>query len=45
MPRGALFLIIILLLIVGGLVLLSRSADEVPVKSVEVDVSRDSAAN
>lgn len=45
MPRGALFLIIALLLIVGGLVLLSRSAEEVPVKPVEVDVSRDSAAN
>ena len=45
MPRGTLFLIILLLLIVGGLVLLSRTASEVPLKPVEVDVRRDSPAN
>ena len=44
MPRGALFLIVLVLVLVGGLVLLTNSADEVPVKPVEVDVARDSAA-
>lgn len=45
MARGPLLLIALLLLLVGGIVLLSRSADEVPVQTMEVDVSRDSAAN
>lgn len=44
MPRATLFLIILLLFLVGGAVLLSNSAREVPVKPVEVDVSRDTAA-
>jgi len=44
MSRTVLFLIIVLVLLVGGVVLLSRSASEVPVKPVEVDVSRDTPA-
>ena len=45
MPRGMLFLIILVLLLGGGAVLLSRSAHEVPTKPVEVDVSRDANAH
>ena len=32
MPRGLIFLVIVILLLVGGIFLLSRSADEVPVQ-------------
>ena len=45
MPRGLIFLIVIILLLVGGMFLLSRSADEVPVKTIEADVSSNAAAN
>jgi hypothetical protein len=45
MPRGLIFLIVILLLLVGGLFLLSRSAEEVPVQTIEADVSSNVAAN
>ena len=44
MPRATVFLIVLLLLLAGGAVLLSTSAREVPLKAVEVDVSRDPAA-
>jgi len=45
MPRGLIFLLILILLLVGGLFLLSRSADEVPVKTIETDVTSNAAAN
>ena len=45
MTRGTLFLIVLVLLLVGGAVFLSSSAHEVPTKPIEVDVSRDSASN
>jgi hypothetical protein len=37
--RGPLILILILLALIAGLIALSRSATEVPVKAVEVDVA------
>jgi hypothetical protein len=39
MPRGLIFLILILLIIVGGIFFLSRSAEEVPVKTIEANVT------
>jgi hypothetical protein len=45
MPRGLIFLIVVLLLLVGGLFLLSRSAEEVPVQTIEADVSSNATAN
>ncbi|HTK59365.1 MAG TPA: hypothetical protein VL336_10340 [Sphingomicrobium sp.] len=45
MPRGLIFLVVAILLIVGGTFLLSRSADEVPVKNIETDVTSNAAAN
>ena len=45
MPRGPLILIVILLLVIGGVVLLSRSVDEQPVQTIETDVVRSDAAN
>lgn len=45
MPRGLIFLIVVVLLIVGGIFLLSRSAEEVPVRTMEADVSSNAAAN
>ena len=45
MPRGLIFLVVAILLIVGGIFLLSKSADEVPVKSIETDVTSNAAAN
>jgi len=38
MPRVTLFLIVLILILVGGAVLLSKSAHEVPAKPIEVDV-------
>lgn len=43
MPRGLVFLILLLLVIVGGLFFLSRSADEVPVQTIESDVTANAA--
>jgi len=45
MPRGLIFLVVAILLIVGGIFLLSKSADEVPVKTIETDVTSNAAAN
>jgi hypothetical protein len=45
MPRGLILLIVVSLLLVGGLYLLSRSADEVPVQTIEADVASNAAAN
>ena len=43
--RGLIFLFVLLLLLIGGMVLLSRSASEQPVKTIEVDVTGNAAAN
>ena len=40
MSRGALFLIILVLLLVGGFYFLSSSAHEVPLTKIEVDFRR-----
>jgi len=45
MPRGLIFLIVLILLLIGGIFLLSRSADEVPVQTIEADVSSNAATN
>lgn len=45
MPRGPLILIVILLLVIGGVVLLSRSVGEQPVQTIEMDVVRSDATN
>lgn len=45
MPRGVIFLIVVILLLFGGLFLLSRSAEEVPVQTLESDVTANAAAN
>lgn len=45
MPRGLIFLVIVILLLVGGLFLLSRSAEEVPLQTIEADVTANAAAN
>ena len=45
MPRGLIFLIVIILLLVGGLFLLSRNAGEVPVQTIEANGASNAAAN
>jgi hypothetical protein len=45
MPRGLLFLILIVLLLIGGIYFLSQSASEVPVQTIETDVTANAAAN
>ena len=45
MPRGLFILIVILIILVGGMFLLSRSAEEVPVQTIEADVAGNAAAN
>jgi hypothetical protein len=45
MPRGLIFLILVIILLVGGIFLLSRSAEEVPVETIEADVTANAAAN
>ena len=45
MPRGLIFLLVVILLLVGGLFLLSRSAEEVPLQTIEADVTANAAAN
>jgi hypothetical protein len=45
MPRGLIFLIVVILLLVGGLFLLSRSVEEVPMQTIEADVAGNAAAN
>ena len=44
MPRSALFLIILLLLLVGGAWFLSSHAHQVPLTKIETDVARAPAA-
>lgn len=43
MSRPMMFLILLVLLLAGGAFYLSSSAREVPIETIEVDVSRDSA--
>ena len=43
MPRGLIFLILLILILVGGIYLLSNSADEVPVQTIEADVTANAA--
>jgi len=45
MPRGLIILVVAILLILGGIFLLSRNADEVPVKAIETDVTSNASAN
>lgn len=45
MPRGLLLLIIAILLLAGGVFLLSRSAEQVPVQTIEADVTANAATN
>lgn len=45
MPRGLILLVTVILLIVGGLFLLSRSAEEVPVQTIEANVTANAVAN
>ena len=42
--RGPIVLIILLVVLVGGAILLSRSVSEQPVKTIEVDVAPAAAA-
>ena len=43
--RGPVILIVILVLLIAGVVLLSRSANEVAVTTIETDVAGNGAAN
>ena len=45
MPRGPVILIVILLLLIGGIFLLSRSVGEEPVQTIETDVTGNGATN
>lgn len=45
MPRGLIFLILIAILLIGGMFLLSRSAEEVPVQTLEANVTANAATN
>ena len=45
MPRGLIFLIVVILLLVGGLFLLSRSVEEVPMQTIEADVAGNATAS
>ena len=45
MPRGLIILVVAVLLIVGGIFLLSRSAEEVPVQTIEGNVTANAASN
>ena len=44
MPRGAIFLIFLVLLLIGGAYFLSTSAREVPLTTIEADVANAPAA-
>jgi hypothetical protein len=39
MPRGLIFLILVILILVAGMFLMSRSAEEVPVQTIEANVT------
>jgi hypothetical protein len=42
--RGPIILLVLLVLLIGGVVLIARGADEVPQRPIEVDVQRDQAS-
>ncbi len=44
MPRGAIFLLILAVLLIGGAYFLSTSASEVPLTTIETDVANAPAA-
>ena len=44
MPRGIILLIVLIVLIAGGLYLLSRQAEEVPARTIETEVVQDANA-
>lgn len=41
MPRGLLYLIVVILLLAGGIVFLSMSAEDVPQEMIETEVVTD----
>jgi hypothetical protein len=41
MPRTTVFLIVLMLLVIGGAFLLSSRAREVPTERIEIDVTRE----
>lgn len=43
MSRGLIFLILIILIIIGGMFFLSNRAEEVPVQTIEADVTANAA--
>ena len=43
MPRGLIFLILLILIVIGGLFLLCSSAEEVSVQTIEADVTVNAA--
>ena len=45
MPRGLIILVIVIIVLIGGLFLMSRSAEEIPVQTIEADVTANAAAN
>lgn len=45
MPRGLIFLVLILILLVGGIYFLSTNAEEVPLQTIEADVTANGSAN
>lgn len=45
MPRGLIFLVLIILLLAGGIYFLSTNAKEVPVQTIEGDVTANAATN
>ena len=42
--RGPILLLVLLILLIGAVVLIARSAGEVPQRPIEVDVQRDQAS-
>ena len=45
MPRGLIFLVVLLLILIGGIYFLSQSASEVPVQTIESNVTANAATN
>ena len=42
--RGLIFIVVVIVLLVGGAILLSRSVSEQPMKTIEVEVTPDAPA-
>jgi hypothetical protein len=45
MPRGLIFMVLTILLLAGGIYFLSQNAEEVPVQTIEADVTANAASN